>query len=72
MGTDAVHSDEFARHKKTRYLIAPVLTGDGCLEEACTDGKERSKGFAGTEQVFAFFQAAALADNGIELGKLVG
>lgn len=58
--------------KETRYLIAAVLTGDGCFEEARTDGKERGKGSAGTEQVFAFFQAAALADDGIELAELVG
>ncbi|SUA20013.1 Uncharacterised protein [Neisseria gonorrhoeae] len=56
IGTDAVHADEFARHKETRYLIAAVLTGDGCFEEARTDGKERGKGSAGTEQVFAFFR----------------
>ncbi len=59
-------------HKETRYLIAAVLTGDGCFEEARTDGKERGKGFADTEQVFALFQAAALTDDGIELAELVG
>ena len=65
MGTNPIHTDQLARHKKAGYLISSILAGDCCLKEARTDGKQRGKRLAGTEQVFTFFQTAALTNNRI-------
>ena len=40
MRTNAVHPDKFARHKKTGYLIPPILAGDGGFEETGPDSKK--------------------------------
>lgn len=72
MGTNAVHADEFAGHKKAGNLIATVLTGNRGFEKTGTDGKQRRERLTGAEQIFTLLQAAALSDDRVQLCKLIG
>ena len=65
MGANAIHAHQFARHKKTRYLITPILAGNGGFKKACAYGIKRRKGFAWTKQKLAFFQTATLFNHRI-------
>ena len=62
---DAVHAHQFARHKKTGNLIAPVLAGNNCFQETGAHHEQRIKPVAVAEQEIALFQAAAAFDNRI-------
>ena len=62
---NAIHAHQFARHKKTGNLIAPVVAGDNRFQETGAHHKQRIKPVAVAKQEIALFQAAAAFDNRI-------
>ena len=68
---DAIQTNDFSSHLKSRHLIASILGGDAGFEKTCTDCVERGECFTVTEQCAASFDFAPCRDDVINALQLL-
>ena len=60
---DAIESHDFPSHLKTRDLFAAIGAAHAGFEEACSNGEERVKTVAVSEQLFSTFDTFSFLNN---------